>query len=76
VADEASQAGEGPGRLTEISDRLEEAARRLRDGGLEKEEATRLAEECAALASEAAGELERVARWSGPETVPGQEELL
>lgn len=64
-------------RLAEISQRLEEAAARLRDGELPSEEATRLAGECADLASEAAAELERLARASGgDDTLPGQEGLL
>ena len=63
-------------RLNEISDRLEQAAKRLRDGGIDGDEASQLAGQCAELASEAAVELERLARSSGPEGVPGQEELL
>jgi hypothetical protein len=63
-------------RLNEISDRLESAAERLRSTDLESEEATRLAGECAELAQQAAAELDRLARWSPEESVPGQEELL
>jgi hypothetical protein len=63
-------------RLNEISDRLELAASRLRSSDLESEEATRLAGECAELAQQAAAELDRLARWSPDEAVPGQEELL
>jgi hypothetical protein len=63
-------------RLKEISDRLEEASRRLRSDEIDGEEATRLAGECAELASQAAAELDRLARWTPPEGVPGQEELL
>jgi hypothetical protein len=63
-------------RLTEISERLEQLATSLREDGLAGDEATRLAGECADLASEAAAELERQARSSGPEAAPGQEELL
>jgi hypothetical protein len=63
-------------RLSEISERLELAARRLRAGDLEGDEATRLAGECAELAQQAAAELDRLARWSPGEPVPGQEELL
>ena len=65
-----------PSRLAEISQRLEDAATRLRDGELPSEEATRLAGECADLASEAAAELERLARASADEVLPGQEGLL
>jgi hypothetical protein len=63
-------------RLSEISERLEQAARRLRSGELEGDEATRLAGECAELAQQAAAELDRLARWTPGEPVPGQEELL
>ncbi len=62
-------------RLAQISGRLEELAAALR-AGAGGEEATRLADECAELASEAATELERLARASTPDAVPGQEELL
>jgi hypothetical protein len=63
-------------RLSEISERLERAARRLRSGELEGDEASRLAGECAELAQQAAAELDRLARWTPGEPVPGQEELL
>jgi hypothetical protein len=63
-------------RLSEISDRLELTARRLRSSDLDSDEATRLAAECAELAQQAASELDRLARWSPGESVPGQEELL
>jgi hypothetical protein len=64
--------------LEEIARRLEEGAQRLREDGLEPDDAIRLAEECAELASQAAVELDRIARLSGsdPADVPGQEELL
>jgi hypothetical protein len=63
-------------RLTDISERLEQAARRLRSEELDSDEATRLAGECAELAHQAAAELDRIARFGSPEAVPGQEELL
>jgi hypothetical protein len=63
-------------RLSDISERLEQAARRLRSGELEGDEASRLAGECAELAQQAAAELDRLARWTPGEPVPGQEELL
>ena len=69
-------ADEGTARLSEISERLEEAARALRADDLDGEQAGRLAGECAELASQAAAELDRLARWSPPDSVPGQEELL
>jgi hypothetical protein len=67
---------EANARLTDISERLEEAARRLRSEELDPDEATRLAGECAELANQAASELDRIARFSSPDAVPGQEELL
>jgi hypothetical protein len=64
--------------LEEISRRLEEGAQRLREDGLDPDEAIRVAGECAELASQAAVELDRIARLatSDPAEVPGQEELL
>ena len=67
---------EAAGRLPEISQQLEAAARRLRDGELDGDEATRLAGECAELASQAAAELDRLSRGISQEGVSGQEELL
>jgi hypothetical protein len=67
---------EAAARLTEISERLEDASRRLRSGDVDGEEATQLAGECAELAQQAAAELDRVARFAPPGGVPGQEELL
>jgi hypothetical protein len=69
-------ADEQPARLSEISDRLTDAARRLREDGIDRDEATQLASECAELASEAAAELDRLARAGTTDSVPGQEELL
>jgi hypothetical protein len=64
--------------LEDISRRLEEGARRLREEGLVPDDAVRIAGECAELASQAAVELDRIARTSSsdPTEVPGQEELL
>jgi hypothetical protein len=64
------------GRLGQISERLDQAARRLRSEDVGSDEATRLASECAELASQAAAELERLARATPEEAAPGQEELL
>jgi ABC-type transporter Mla subunit MlaD len=64
------------GRLGQISEQLAQAAGRLRSDEVGSEEATRLAGECAELASQAAAELERLARATPEETTPGQEELL
>jgi hypothetical protein len=63
--------------LEELSRRLEEGARRLREEDLQPDDATRVAGECAELASQAAVELDRIARLSADQAeVPGQEELL
>ncbi len=64
--------------LEDISRRLEAGARRLREEELEPDDAVRVAGECADLASQAAVELDRIARVSSsdPTEVPGQEELL
>jgi hypothetical protein len=63
-------------KIEAISERLDEAAQRLRSADLESEEATRIAGECAQLASEAAAELDRLARATPADTESGQEELL
>jgi hypothetical protein len=63
--------------LADLSRRLEEGARRLRDDDLQPDDAIRVAGECAELASQAAVELDRIARLAGDDgEVPGQEELL
>ena len=64
--------------LEDIARRLEEGARHLREESLEPDDAVRIAGECAELASQAAVELDRIARVasSDPTEVPGQEELL
>ena len=64
--------------LEDIARRLEAGARSLREEGLEPDDAVRVAGECAELASQAAVELDRIARVSSsdPTEVPGQEELL
>jgi hypothetical protein len=64
--------------LEEISRRLEDGARRLREDGLEPDDAIRIAGECAELASQAAVELDRIARLSSADAaeLSGQEELL
>ena len=68
---------EGFPALEEISRRLEDGARRLREDGLDPDEVVRVAGECAELASQAAIELDRIARLdSDSADVPGQEELL
>ena len=64
--------------LADLSRRLEEGARRLREDGLEADEAIQVAGECAELASQAAVELDRIARLSTSDSaeLSGQEELL
>ena len=63
--------------LEDISRRLEDGARQLREDGLGPDDAIRVAGECAELASQAAVELDRIARLSSDQAeVPGQEELL
>jgi hypothetical protein len=64
--------------LGDIARRLEEGARHLRDESVEPDDAVRIAGECAELASQAAVELDRIARVSSsdPTEVPGQEDLL
>jgi hypothetical protein len=63
--------------LADLSRRLEEGARRLRDSDLQPDDVIRVAGECAELASQAAVELDRIARLAGDHAeVPGQEELL
>ena len=64
--------------LEDVARRLEAGARRLREEDLEPDDAVRVAGECAELASQAAVELDRIARVSSsdPTEVPGQEELL
>jgi hypothetical protein len=62
--------------LSELTGRLERAARRLREGGLPAEEAAALVEECARLAGEAATELDRQGRAVAAEPLPGQDRLL
>jgi hypothetical protein len=64
--------------LEEISRRLEDGARRLREDGLDPDDAIRIAGECAELASQAAMELDRIARLSSADAaeLSGQEELL
>jgi hypothetical protein len=71
-------AEEGLPVLADLSRRLEEGARQLRDDHLEPDDAIRVAGECAELASQAAVELDRIARLSTSDgaEVAGQEELL
>ena len=56
--------------------RLEVAAQQLRSGDLSTDAAAGLVEDCAALAGQASAELERMARASASEPIPGQDSLL
>ncbi len=62
--------------LDELVRRLESAAQQLRSGDLSPDAAAGLVEDCAALAGEASAELERMARASMAEPLPGQDSLL
>ena len=69
-------------RLDELISRLERAAEQLRSGELSADAAATIVEDCAALATQAAAELERLARaeaqiWRTRERRnPGQDSLL
>ncbi|MCU0258965.1 MAG: hypothetical protein MUF56_08080 [Solirubrobacteraceae bacterium] len=62
--------------LDELVARLERAAEQLRSGDLSADAAAGLVEDCAALAGQASAELERMARASAAEPIPGQDSLL
>jgi hypothetical protein len=62
--------------LDQLVERLERAAEQLRTGDLSADAAAGLVEDCAALASQASAELERMARASAQEPIPGQDSLL
>ena len=62
--------------LDDLIDRLERAAEQLRSGELSTDAAATLVEDCAALAAQASAELERLARASQHEPLPGQDSLL
>ena len=62
--------------LDELVGRLERAAEQLRSGDLSSDAAAGLVEDCAALAAQASAELERLARASATEPLPGQDSLL
>jgi exonuclease VII small subunit len=70
-------------RLDELISRLERAAEQLRSGELSADAAATMVEDCAALATQAAAELERLARAETLEIAeganrptPGQDSLL
>ncbi|MEA2383959.1 MAG: hypothetical protein QOH72_3930 [Solirubrobacteraceae bacterium] len=62
--------------LDTLVERLDRAAEQLRTGDLSPDAAAGLVEDCAALASQASAELERMARASVPDPLPGQDSLL
>jgi uncharacterized phage protein gp47/JayE len=62
--------------LDQLVERLERAAEQLRTGDLSPDAAAGLVEDCAAMASQASAELERMARASNQEPIPGQDSLL
>ena len=62
--------------LDQLVERLERAAEQLRTGDLSSDAAAGLVEDCAAMASQASAELERMARASVQEPIPGQDSLL
>jgi len=62
--------------LDALVERLDRAAEQLRTGDLSADAAAGLVEDCAALASQASAELERMARASVSEPLPGQHTLL
>jgi hypothetical protein len=62
--------------LDDVIARLERAAEQLRSGELSPDAAATMVEDCAALATQAAAELEQLARDESPAPAPGQDTLL
>ena len=62
--------------LDDVIARLERAAEQLRSGELSSDAAATMVENCAALATQAAAELERLARGENSAPAPGQDTLL
>ena len=62
--------------LDDVIERLERAAEQLRSGELSSDAAATMVENCAALATQAAAELERMARGENSAPAPGQDTLL
>jgi hypothetical protein len=62
--------------LDDVIERLERAAEQLRSGELSSDAAATMVENCAALATQAAAELERLAREEDSAPAPGQDTLL
>jgi hypothetical protein len=62
--------------LDDVIARLERAAEQLRSGELSPDAAATMVEDCAALATQAAAELEQLAREESSAPAPGQDTLL
>jgi hypothetical protein len=62
--------------LGELIGRLERAAEQLRSGELSADAAATMVEDCASLATQAAAELEQLARAEASTPPPGQDSLL
>ncbi len=63
-------------QLDDLITRLERAAEQLRSGELSQDAAAGMVEDCASLATQAAAELEQLARVEASEPMPGQDTLL
>jgi hypothetical protein len=63
-------------RLDDLISQLGRAAEQLRSGELSSDAAATLVEDCAALATQAAAELEQLARAEVSAPAPGQDSLL
>jgi phage-related minor tail protein len=63
-------------QLDDLIARLGRAAEQLRSGELSQDAAASMVEDCAALATQAASELEELARAELPAPPPGQDTLL
>jgi exonuclease VII small subunit len=66
----------GVEHLDDVIARLERAAEQLRSGELSPDAAATMVEDCAALATQAAAELEQLARDERSAPAPGQDTLL
>jgi phage-related minor tail protein len=68
--------GPNTDRLDDVIARLERAAEQLRSGELSQDVAAGMVEDCATLATQAASELEQLARAEASAPPPGQDTLL
>jgi hypothetical protein len=66
----------GVENLDNLITQLERAAEQLRSGELSPDAAATMVEDCAALATQAAAELEQLARAEASPVAPGQDSLL